>query len=98
MNIDKTLRDIVFKASGGISDMASEEIAAIHKAYKDAGYVQKEWRSTGTINGQQFEHKEVMTGQEFLYRFTKEWEHYGKPMEIDVWRAAKRAAGLDETE
>lgn len=36
--LKEKLRDILFKAAGGITDMADDEIAQIHQAFVEAGY------------------------------------------------------------
>jgi hypothetical protein len=41
-NLDDKLRDILFTASGGITDMANAEIEAIKQTFKDAGYRQSQ--------------------------------------------------------
>lgn len=52
-----------------------EAIAHIVEAFEAAGYVKKEWRSSGTVNGERYEHLEVMTGQEWYERYIGEDEH-----------------------
>jgi hypothetical protein len=108
-NIDKRLQEILEHTNVRACDdpkcnhwiyTIPDAQAAIHKVFKDAGYVQKEWRSTGTINGQRFEHKEVLTGAEWLERFTKEYSSLKfnriQEQDIDALNAARRASGLEE--
>lgn len=38
-----------------------DSLSKIRQAFKEAGYVQKEWRSVGTVNGERFEHIDVYT-------------------------------------
>lgn len=65
------LTDILFKAAGGISDMAEDEVAQIHRAYRDAGYY------TSPLVKFQFERIEngqLMPGYDWLTKFKIELE------------------------
>lgn len=78
MNIDKTLRRIVLTAictpdAGTITTvqkLLDDSVAAIHQAYKDAGYIKVTIHSTKATTT--FSLPVYMSGSEWMERFTEE--------------------------
>jgi len=90
------LDDEILTAVGRYSDGVSSNtnvIAEIKQAFIDAGYTQKDWRSSGTINGERWYDR---FHEELLGMFGKGLEVEDREYHsIDsVLSAAKKAAGL----
>lgn len=78
-DLDKKLEEIIDEAGGMLAGATKGKAEKIKQAFKDAGYVQKEWRSSGMVNGERYEFKEVLTKEEWERQAVKDgWVRVGK--------------------
>lgn len=100
MSLDERLRDVLFKAAGGISDMGDDEVAQIKQAFADEGWTPIQ-RVGFRPDKEGFieRYPALMTGQEWYDRFVEECKRIpdGKHPSIfdPVYEAAKKAAGIE---
>lgn len=103
--LDEQLRDILFKAAGGITDMGDKEIAQIKQVFAQNHY----WNLEGKTYLKDGEILPLYSGEEWYNKFIAEWKQThisGHPKRIadistiqelvnNVLKAAKRASGID---